>query len=326
MIDYLTNSPTISVIIPFYNNQDTIEDTLNSLEKQIFDDFEVLLIEDKNSTSVQAKIIEKRYKYNLRFFKNTLKAGASSNRNIGLQNALGKYIQFLDADDLISDEKLKNQVALLENQKKALSFCKWGIFHKSLNDLQITNSILYKNAAPIEYLETLNGTFSVLMPLHSYLIPKELITISGQWDEQISLGDDGEFMNRVIAQSEKLIFSNDSFAYYRRGNSNTLSYTNNKIAAESNLLCAISYENLMIRVFGNSKKTHESIIRKYNLLFLWSYKKYPDIADYSEKRIIKLGGKLNMVIGGGSFGKFAHHILGTKKYLNLRYYLKTLIS
>lgn len=320
MIGYSTEEVDVSIIIPFFNNHLTIQETLDSLENQEFKNFEVILVEDKNSNHLHPKTISKRYTFNFLYLKNDGTEGASANRNLGIKAAKGKYLQFLDSDDLISNDKLFYQVELIKTHKNTLVIGRWGVFEKSILEYKNDASVLYKNWHPANYLAQLNGEFNMLMPLHSYLIPKNLINAAGLWDETVSLGDDGEFMNRVIAECEQLLFSDTAISYYRRGNTSSLSHQMSKKSAESNYRCAKSYENLILAKYPNNQLLIKSIIRKYNLLFYWSYQRFPVLANDVEHDVKRLGGKIDMTIGS-SISKLGQRLLGVKLYLKLTHQL-----
>lgn len=102
----------VSIIIPIYNSEKFISNTLNSLVNQIFnlDDMEVLMIDDGSSDN-SAKIC-KKYEEKYKNFKLYQKenGGVSKARNYGIKHAHGKYIMYLDADDTYSSETVKNVV------------------------------------------------------------------------------------------------------------------------------------------------------------------------------------------------------------------------
>lgn len=319
MIDYSTDS-LVSVVIPFYNNETTIKDTLYSLESQEHKNIEIILVEDLKSNPIPKEINSQNFNLNIFSFKNRKGAGASSNRNLGLSKAKGFYIQFLDADDLLSYDKISSQVKLLDGNKSEICICKWATFENEIGDNKMINSQLYQNWSIREYLALLNGTFSELMPIHGYLIPKYLIDKTSGWNESITLGDDGEFMNRVVLKAESIIFSDIGLAYYRRGNTKSLSNRIDEKSTISNLQCSIFYEDLVKKYFYSDKYMTDSVIRKYNLLFFWSFIKYPEIAREAENRIKILGGKLNMRVGS-KFSKFLQRLLGIKIFLKLKYLL-----
>lgn len=94
------NKYMISVIIPCYNAADTIVRTLESVEEQTFKDYEVVLIDDgslDNTKNIVTNYIKEKDNY---VFLKQENKGVSTARNYGLNNAKGKYIAFLDADDV----------------------------------------------------------------------------------------------------------------------------------------------------------------------------------------------------------------------------------
>ncbi|QYA40723.1 CDP-glycerol:glycerophosphate glycerophosphotransferase [Macrococcoides caseolyticum] len=99
----------ISVIIPYYNSEDYIIDTLHSLDQQEYKDFEVILINDhsndQSETLIQNWIKDKNL--NIKHLYNEENAGVAYSRNRGLEYASGEWIYFLDADDTISPFTLK---------------------------------------------------------------------------------------------------------------------------------------------------------------------------------------------------------------------------
>lgn len=93
----------ISVIIPFYNSQTTIEKTINSIKKQNYSNLEILLIND-GSIDNSLRICENISKDDARIkIFNQKNSGVSSARNLGLDKATGKYITFLDSDDCVGE-------------------------------------------------------------------------------------------------------------------------------------------------------------------------------------------------------------------------------
>ena len=105
--------PKVSIIIPTYNRSSLVKETVYSVLKQTLQDFEVLVIDDgstDNTGQVVADIKDNRIKY---FHKNN--GGVSSARNLGLKNAQGQFICFLDSDDLWPNNFLQTMTANLQN-------------------------------------------------------------------------------------------------------------------------------------------------------------------------------------------------------------------
>ena len=104
-----TNLPLLSVIIPFFNNESFLESTLQSLFCQIDDTIEVILIDD-GSTDESAKIVHnflKNTTHSNTIFISQENGGIAFARNVGLNNAKGIYLAFLDGDDFLSPEYIE---------------------------------------------------------------------------------------------------------------------------------------------------------------------------------------------------------------------------
>jgi glycosyltransferase involved in cell wall biosynthesis len=108
--------PKVSVIIPAFNAERYIQNTLESVFEQTYKDYEVIVVNDGSTDSTQ-KILD-NYGPRIRVFTKTNRGPASA-RNMGIKKASGKYIAFLDADDLWLKNKLKMQVEYLDSHPKA---------------------------------------------------------------------------------------------------------------------------------------------------------------------------------------------------------------
>lgn len=107
-------SPLVSIVIPCYNGAKFITKTLQSVFSQSFSNYELIVVND-GSTDNSEEIIQASLHPSLRYFfqKN---AGVSAARNQGLRLAKGKYILFLDADDLLEQDFLRLRIELLEKE------------------------------------------------------------------------------------------------------------------------------------------------------------------------------------------------------------------
>jgi glycosyltransferase involved in cell wall biosynthesis len=231
--------PDVSIIIPTFNRESLILKTLESVQNQIFKNWVCYIVDDGSTDQSKLKI-EEFIKDDKRFIflerKQNRKKGASTCRNIGLEHANTKYIQFLDSDDLMSENKIQEQIFLLENKDEyTLATSKWGTFNEEYRLYEnlpsysnFNNTALFLNA-----LTHSKGYF----PIHSYLINRKLIQLSGYWNENIKLNDDGEFIMRIISNTSNIVCSLKSTAWYRQKTRNNLSDINDKnnikIAIES---------------------------------------------------------------------------------------------
>lgn len=109
--------PFFSIIIPIYNCEQTLGDTLESILKQSFDDYEVIIINDcstDGSLDVLTKYIDK-FKNNIRIINNEINLGVAKTRNKGFELAKGKYIALLDSDDTWDSNKLAIQKKCIDD-------------------------------------------------------------------------------------------------------------------------------------------------------------------------------------------------------------------
>ena len=105
----------VSIIIPAYNSEKTVRETLESCIEQTYDNIELIVVNDGSSDMTErivSSFVDKRIRY-----RSTANRGVSHARNVGLEMSRGEFIQFLDADDLIYPSKLETQVCYLKNSK-----------------------------------------------------------------------------------------------------------------------------------------------------------------------------------------------------------------
>lgn len=207
----------VSVIIPNYNSIKFIEETLNCVFGQTHENIELIIVDD-GSTDGSFEYISNLNKPNLKLVKNQGK-GACAARNHGLRIATGDYIQFLDADDLLSPDKIKLQVAVLENQPESIAVCNTKHFYGIIENGEITDKeFLYTTHNSEEFLLNLYGSNGVqnMVQTGAWLSPTALLNKVDHWDETLSKDQDGEYFCRVVTQAKQVIYVADAINYYRK--------------------------------------------------------------------------------------------------------------
>ena len=114
----------VSIIVPVYNAEKYIEETVASVRAQTFKDWELLLVDDSstdNTAQVLEEMLKKEPDGRIRILSKE-NGGAARARNYGLAHATGRFVAFLDADDLWSSDKLEKQLAFMEEKQAAFSF------------------------------------------------------------------------------------------------------------------------------------------------------------------------------------------------------------
>lgn len=135
-----TVSPMVSIITPAYNSAQFIMDTIVSVQKQTFEDWELLIVDDA-STDETFSILESLARKDRRIKPFLLEnnSGAAVTRNKGLKEATGRYIAFLDSDDQWYPTKLEKQLAFVQEKRAPISFTSYDLVNE---DNEALNKII----------------------------------------------------------------------------------------------------------------------------------------------------------------------------------------
>lgn len=111
----------ISIVMPVYNAQKYLEDTIASVQNQTFEDWELICVDD-GSTDRSMEILKKYKDARIHLYQNEKNSGPAFTRNHGLEKASGQYLAYLDADDLWDVDKLEKQFGFMKRTGCAFSF------------------------------------------------------------------------------------------------------------------------------------------------------------------------------------------------------------
>jgi teichuronic acid biosynthesis glycosyltransferase TuaG len=117
----MENYGLVSVIMPTYNCAPYIVETIRSVQSQTYENWEIIIVDDcstDNTESIVESINDKR----IRYFKNSKNSGAAVSRNFALREAKGRWIAFLDSDDLWAPTKLEHQLRFMVENNYAFSY------------------------------------------------------------------------------------------------------------------------------------------------------------------------------------------------------------
>jgi len=129
-----TINPCVSVVVPFYNRENTIGRTISSVLKQTFEDWELVIVDDgSDDNNLLVRIVNQfdDSRIQVLFQKQNLGGGAA--RNIGMLAAKGEYIAFLDSDDEWENNKLEKQVEFHKNKSKHLVSYTKSVIHDGVD-------------------------------------------------------------------------------------------------------------------------------------------------------------------------------------------------
>jgi glycosyltransferase involved in cell wall biosynthesis len=192
------SAPKISVIIPSFNREKYILETLESVYAQSYTDYEVIVVDDGStdgSKKLLAPLIKER---GIRLLEQE-NAGVSAARNRGVEMAKGALIAFLDSDDIFQPQKLEKQSALLDkNPQLGFVHSNFSKFDDSGQELGLRDMSRFRgNVYPWILQE-----WSYLMALPTLLMPKKIFDELGGFDENIHWGEDIDLYFRVAKKYE----------------------------------------------------------------------------------------------------------------------------
>ncbi|MUL35996.1 glycosyltransferase family 2 protein [Gloeocapsopsis dulcis] len=181
------SDPDVSVIIPTYNRIAMLEEALASVVSQQFDGTIEVIVTDDNSRDRTSEIIRQKYSFvYLISLKQNVGPGAA--RNQALLRARGKYIAFLDSDDLWQPNHLKTQITAIEAHNRCFGISDLVIWEieQGGKQLKLQQPDLKKYTSPIHHLFV--STF--IATLSSVVIPRQALDEVGLFDETLKLGSE----------------------------------------------------------------------------------------------------------------------------------------
>lgn len=205
----------VSIVVPVYNSEKFILDTINTVEKQSYKNWELIFVDDCSKDN-STKIIKERIKNNNKIKLIELKknSGAATARNVGIDESKGSYIAFLDSDDLWKKEKLENQLAFIKENGCAFSFTGYEF----ADEYGLGNGKVVKVPFKMNYKKALKNTtiFTSTVMFDLEKISKDQIKF-----ENIKSEDTATWW-KILKNGYIAYGLNENLSYYRR-TSGTLS-------------------------------------------------------------------------------------------------------
>ena len=233
--------PLVSIIIPVYNAALFVEKSIQELLKQTYKHIEIIAVND-GSTDNSLGVLHSIQANNLLIL-DAPNQGAAMARNEGLKVAKGEYIQFFDADDFLSYDKIERQVEALQGRDNAVAVCNYINFVKD-EDLENAEQedqtgFIYSSQDTADFLANLWGANgeSNFIQTNCRHIRRSLSDKAGHWRNYRCPDDDGEFFARIVLAANEVIYVPGVKNYYRRtGSKKALSQNKNKKYLQNVLL------------------------------------------------------------------------------------------
>ncbi len=308
--------PLVSIIIPVFNAEAYIAETINNALAQTWPNKELIIVDDGSTDNSLA--IAKTFKNKeVKIFSQQNK-GASAARNKGLKHAEGEYIQFLDADDLLSDKKIEAQVNQLIGNTGYLSLCATVHFTDGTNPASYPVKhewFAQGSDDPADFLIKLYGAdligpnYGGMIGVHSWLSPKHVLDKAGAWNEKLTVDDDGEFFCRVILASKGIKYSNEAKTYYRKHEHAGSLSAQKSLAAYESLFFSANSKCDNLKLATNSRLVERAFSRYYWEIGVASYPQYREFSKRAINKSIEFGNK-NFKHKAGPVSTFLSKIIG----------------
>ncbi|ERT08159.1 glycosyl transferase 2 family protein [Lyngbya aestuarii BL J] len=301
--------PLVSIIIPCYNCEKWLAETLESALAQTWKNLEIIIVDD-GSTDNSLAIARSFESENIKLI-HQQNRGASAARNQAFHESKGDFIQYLDADDLLASDKIERQIQLLgDSNSEFVATGEWARFYKTPSEAVFKSQPLWRNMSPIDWLVCAwEGEW--MMHPGAWLVPRNIAEKAGFWNENLSLDDDGEYFCRVVLASQGVRFCQGAKVFYRSGISGSLSASKSRTAWES-AFHSLELRTSYLLARENSSCTRHACATAFQRFIYNNYaNNVPDLIRKAEDKVEFLGGSEIKPIGGPRFQRLAE-IVGWK--------------
>ena len=251
----------ISVIIPVYNTESYIGVCLESLVKQTYTNFEVLMIDD-GSTDNSGRICQEYTESDSRFhYYRKENGGVSSARNLGIEYSRGDYLTFVDSDDWVEEDFLEVLYSALISESASVSISTYKRFSMEDNTWYVHSFQRGYEKRVFNYLELINELIDLDSFDHSYrfvsgkLVRRDILG-DIRFNTLTILGEDMEFWFKIYLISPKSVYINRDSYVYRIAEGPTRHFSLLKIRCDlqqrKNFIALLSARNIDVGLYVDS--------------------------------------------------------------------------
>lgn len=266
------HNPLVSILIPLYNTEPYIEETITKALKQTYSNIELVIVDD-HSTDNSLKIAQKYASEKIRIYSNPKKGGNSA-RNYAFEKCNGEYIKFMDADDYCTNDMIEKQMErmLKDGDENTLIFSPVRMLYPD-GHLFLPPREIDKDYTPgIELLIDIWRGKGWNCP-HCHLMHRNLFIKSKGWDETIIKNQDGEFFARIASKASKALCVPEEYAIWRQTGIGVS--TKRSIEAHTSMVQSYAIISKLILDYNNNIE-YRQICAKYIGGFVYAY--YPQIS------------------------------------------------
>lgn len=282
------NSPKISIIIPVYNREFCIANTINSILKQTYNNCEIILVNDGSTDNTESIINDYLDKcINVKLL-NQNNSGACVARNYGLSKACGDYVIFLDSDDMLEIDHITKYVETMLLRDGSCVYGPWSEY--TYDEGSLRYGYTSYDCPSKDLLEAwLKGWWICCCCI---MWPIGIVNRLGGWDNSLAADQDGDLAMRALVNGVEFIYCKDAppakiIHYVGEGN---ISRTKSIIKLKSRQKVMEKLEELMIKMGTFEVKYRKALATRYYNYAYYNVKEYPEFADECYVKYKELNG------------------------------------
>jgi glycosyltransferase involved in cell wall biosynthesis len=284
--------PFVSILIPAYNAEEWIAETIQSAIAQTWTRKEIIVVDD-GSRDRTAEVAQSFACREVTVVSRE-NQGAAAARNYALKLSQGDFIQWLDADDLLGPDKIERQlIALREtDSRRVLLSSAWAHFNYRTHCASFVQSSLWQDLSPLDWLlKKMNE--DLYMQTATWLTSRQLVDAAGSWDTRLLSDDDVEYFCRVLLASEGTRFIPEARVFYRNTSlSNRLSYIGASNAKKDAMLLSMKLQIQYVRSLEESERVRQASLTYIRNCFKNFYPERPDHMAELQALAAELGSRL----------------------------------
>ena len=283
----------VSILIPAYNAERWIVDTIRSALAQTWPRREIIIVDD-GSRDQTVQVAQQFASKNVSVVTQENR-GASAARNKAFELCQGDYIQWLDADDLLAPDKIAKQMRAAEEfeSKRTLISSAWAHFIYRSHRAKFIPTPLWCDLLPVEWLLRKMGQ-NLHMPPATWLVPRELTQAAGPWDTRLSLDDDGEYFCRVTLASDAIRFVPDARVFYRVSGFGSLSSIDESEKKLVSQFLSMQLHVGYVRSLEDSERVRKACLNYLQRRFHRFYPEQVAFVEQLQQLAASLGGQLEI--------------------------------
>ena len=283
--------PLVSILIPAYNAEEWIAESIQSAVGQTWQRKEIIIVND-GSTDRTGEIAGCFAAENVKVV-STGNRGPSAAINTAYRLSQGDYIQELDADDILAPDKIEKQLAALRETDgpRTLFSGPRGYFYYSTRRAWFPRTRLWQDLSPVEWLLRKMGE-NLPMQNSTWLVSRELAEAAGPWDEQLTHDNDGEYYSRVLLASVGTRFVPEARMFHRIIGTSQMSCVGNSDEKRESLLCSMKRHVQYLRSLEESERVRRACLAYLQNWYGVFYPERPDLVAELQAMAAELQGRL----------------------------------